>query len=97
MEKIIKVTLKFGLHARPSAYISSRIAQMELDEAVLIYHGRSVKLKSIISLLTAAVDCGEEVFVRVTGKDAEKAMLLVETTLKAENYSEVSGEKKEEK
>ena len=77
IQKSFIVQLSKGLHARPSATIVSHLKKMQLDSAI-IECGRRADCRSILSLLSLAVACREEVIVFVSGRDEQKAIEFFE-------------------
>ena len=81
-----KVVLKNreGLHVRPAGLFSNEMQKFLSD--VWVFHKESlVSGKSIMNLIAAGIQCGDEVEIRCSGEDEEEALAraveLVETGL----------------
>jgi phosphocarrier protein HPr len=75
LDCFIKVSNKYGLHARAS----TRLAQLakQFQSTVLLSRnaeGVEVDCKSILGILTLGAEQGQEVRLRIVGSDAERAM-----------------------
>ena len=74
----LKLKLKLGLHARPSAYIVTKIKDLQLDQASLTLRNQSADPRSILSLLTLFAKTGDEIEVKLSGPDEEKALKIIQ-------------------
>jgi len=77
IEKTIKINLKLGLHARPSAYIVSKLKGLRLDKACLTFKDKTADLRSILSLLTLFAVAGDELKLVLDGPDEEMAFKIL--------------------
>lgn len=68
----------YGFHARPAALFAKTARQYAAEVMVGRSDGTCVNGKSILSLMTLAVQCGDELLVRVEGADAAEAMAAIE-------------------
>jgi phosphotransferase system HPr (HPr) family protein len=78
IETTITVNLKLGLHARPSAYIVSKLKVLQLNTAILTLNGKTADLRSILSVLTLFANAGDELRVVLEGPDEEIALKILE-------------------
>jgi phosphotransferase system HPr (HPr) family protein len=72
------LNLKLGLHARPSAYIVTKMQGLQLDQASLTLRKESADPRSILSLLTLFAKPGDEIEIKLSGPDEEKALKIIE-------------------
>ncbi len=70
LKKSVKLHMKDGLHARPSALIVSR-AKKYRSQVELKTLDKTANAKSVVSLLTAAFDQTSSLTLEVTGPDAQ--------------------------
>jgi catabolite repression HPr-like protein len=85
LEKDVTVQLELGLHARPSAYISGQLCEMNLASVVFMRKdAEPVDMKSVMSLLAACLVPKETVRVKINGQDEVKAMALIERVFASE-------------
>jgi phosphocarrier protein HPr len=73
MEKKFLITSEYGIHARPATRLVNLAMsfQSEIDLEAL---GKSINLKSIMGLMSLGIYKGENVTIRVSGIDQEKAL-----------------------
>jgi phosphocarrier protein len=64
---------RYGLHVRPCSAMS-REAMKYNSDIKLIYRNQSVNAKVIMSLLTLAVEKGQQVTVQCSGNDEKEAL-----------------------
>jgi phosphotransferase system HPr (HPr) family protein len=81
IEKDITILLPHGLHARPSAFIITKLKDLNIGEATVTKDSETVNLKSILSLMTLGAQTNTVLKIKIDGPDAEKAMTIVEDTL----------------
>jgi len=74
----LTLNLKLGLHARPSAYIVTKMAGLQLDQASLTLRDQIADPRSILSLLTLFAKPGDEIEIKLSGTDEEKAFKIIE-------------------
>jgi phosphotransferase system HPr (HPr) family protein len=74
--RVLTVTNKHGLHARPAAAFVQAAGQFTSSITLrnLSRGTRTVNAKSIMQILTASVDCGSEIELIAEGDDAEQAV-----------------------
>jgi phosphocarrier protein len=63
-----------GFHSRPAALCVQTAQQFDADVLVTHERGAAVNGKSIMGLLTLAIQCGEKMAVTVQGPDAAAAL-----------------------
>ena len=68
IEKSIKIQLNGGLEARPVAMLVQVASQHE-SSVYIMSEGRKVNAKSIMGMMSLALDTGESVTVSADGKD----------------------------
>lgn len=69
-EKII-VKNASGLHARPAAIFAKEAGKCASD-IVMIHRGKTIQPKSILSIMAAAIKCGDEIELQCSGDDEEQ-------------------------
>ncbi len=62
-----------GLHARPASDFCKAAGKFKSD-ITLIKDGEEFEAKSILMVLCAGAQCGDEIELRATGEDEEKAI-----------------------
>ena len=73
VKKVIELTGKHGLHARPaSAFVE--LSKKFSSDISIIGRGEEVDGKSIISILTLGLGEGSKITIKAVGDDAEKAI-----------------------
>ncbi|MCI8342581.1 MAG: HPr family phosphocarrier protein [Firmicutes bacterium] len=73
IEKKIKIVNPSGMHAKASGQFVSFVYKFKSD--VFIISGeREANAKSILNLIMLSLSCGDEILLRVSGKDEETAM-----------------------
>lgn len=82
LRKKIEVKNPLGLHARPAS-IFVKIANKYESDIQISKEDEKVNGKSMMGLLTLAVEQGTSVELEITGSDAEKAMQELETFLRS--------------
>ena len=73
MERQVTVCLPEGLHARPAADFAKAALTYQCRVDV-VTESRSVNARSLLSLLSLGVQCGQNVVLRAEGPDAEAAL-----------------------
>ena len=89
LEKKLKVNLQYGLHARPSSHIVTKLAPLKIDHGAILCKGNTADLKSILSLLTLFAGPGDEVTVQLSGPDELQAMSIIEDILNEKDNEEI--------
>lgn len=80
-EKSIQVKMKAGLDARPVALLVQEASRY--DSTIYIECGtRKINAKSIMGMMTLALDAGEELRVIADGADEEEAVNGIEKFLR---------------
>ncbi|MDD4051963.1 MAG: HPr family phosphocarrier protein [candidate division Zixibacteria bacterium] len=72
IEKIITVTNKLGLHARPSAKVVQTAAQFK-SEISLSKGTMTINAKSMLGVMALAAEFGSNLILRVEGEDEKDA------------------------
>ena len=72
--RTVKVTNKYGLHARASTLFVETASDFASNVYLSRPGGEEVDGKSVLGLLTLGVEDGQDLTVRVDGDDAENAM-----------------------
>ncbi len=70
----VKVTHKYGLHARASTKFVELAQGFDSDVFLSRPGGDEIDGKSVLGLLTLGVEAGHDLTVRISGQDAENAM-----------------------
>jgi phosphotransferase system HPr (HPr) family protein len=83
IEKKFIIQNEQGLHARPAAIFVQIANKYESD--IVVKKGRQeVNGKSIMGLLTLAVEKGSRIHLKVNGPDAKKAIMELERVISGE-------------
>lgn len=88
MEKFIKIQLSGGLEARPIAMLVQVASQYE-SSVYLETEGKKVNAKSIMGMMSLALDNGESVKVITNGEDEQEAMKGIEEYLSDEKKQDL--------
>ena len=80
MEKKVAVQNQHGLHARPAALFVQKASSYPFAISVE-KGGKSADAKSIISIMSLAVQKGDEVILRAEGENAQEALDALEEIL----------------
>ena len=80
IEKSIKIELNGGLEARPVAMLVQVASQHE-SSVYIQSAGKKVNAKSIMGMMSLALNSGESVTVVADGKDEQEAMQSIEEYL----------------
>lgn len=88
LEAKIKIKNKTGLHARPAAMFVETAKKFKSE--VSVFKGnKSANAKNILQVLALGVDYGDEIILKVSGEDEDKALKelvhLVENVLPQED------------
>lgn len=73
LERHVRVLNKLGLHARPAAEFV-RTARSFKSTVTIVRNGDFYSATSILDVLSANLDCGASLVIRVEGPDAEVAL-----------------------
>ncbi len=79
--KEVEVENKTGIHARPASILVD-VANKFDSEIKLINNNKEANLKSIISIMSLAIGCGETVKIQADGADEEEAVAEIIKTIK---------------
>ena len=74
----LALNLKLGLHARPSAYIVTKLQGLQLDQASLSLNDQKADPRSILSLLTLFAKTGDIIEIKLSGPDEGKALKVLD-------------------
>ena len=74
---------KDGMHMRPAQKLSETAGKYSC-EITLCHQGRRINAKSIVSVMSACIQSGDEFCVECSGEDEEKALNEIERTLKGD-------------
>ncbi len=72
IEKVITITNKLGLHARPSAKVVQTAAQFK-SEISLSKGTMTINAKSMLGVMALAAEFGSTLILRVEGEDEKDA------------------------
>jgi len=86
IERIVTITNKYGIHARPAAEIVKLAAKYK-SEITLIKDDTEVNGKSIMGVMMLAAEQGSQLLVRAEGPDEEAALEAL-CALIASNFGE---------
>jgi len=86
IKKVLKITNKTGLHARPAAMLVKTTGKFKSD-IYISKDGYEVNGKSIMGVLTLAAESGSTLEVRIEGEDEQEAMEAIENLIK-NNFNE---------
>ena len=85
IEKSIKIQLNGGLEAMPVAMLVQVASQHE-SSVYIMSEGRKVNAKSIMGMMSLALDTGESVTVSADGKDEQQAIQSIEEYLSGSKH-----------
>ncbi|MGW0791956.1 HPr family phosphocarrier protein [Streptomyces sp. NPDC002911] len=82
VERRLVVTEEAGLHARPAALFAQTAARYEAEVTVArsaspadrLDPGREVSARSVLSLMTLNIRCGDEIVIRARGADGPEVV-----------------------
>ncbi len=80
IEKVIIITNKLGLHARPAA-LFVQTANKFVSDVYIEKNGERVNGKSIMGLMMLAAEQGSKITITVKGDDAKEALEALEKLL----------------
>jgi phosphocarrier protein FPr/phosphocarrier protein len=73
LERVLVISLRQGLHARPAALLARRAKGLEA-QVTLAAHGRTADARSIVAIMALGVRRGDEVTLRAHGNEAPQAV-----------------------
>ncbi|GAB6087571.1 HPr family phosphocarrier protein [Alkaliphilus crotonatoxidans] len=76
MEKNVSVQNDSGIHARPAAMLVKVAAQFKSDINIE-YQGKVINAKSIMNILSAGLQKGNEIKIVANGPDEEAALAAI--------------------
>ncbi|MGM0441589.1 MAG: HPr family phosphocarrier protein [Elusimicrobiota bacterium] len=82
-KKKLEVTNDSGLHARAAAKLVERASKFESD-IIISKNGLEVDGKSIMGILTLAVNKGSKILVKINGDDEKEALAEIEKLVKGD-------------
>ena len=85
IQKSIKIQLNGGLEPRPVAMLVQVASQHE-SSVYIMSEGRKVNAKSIMGMMSLALDTGESVTVSADGKDEQQAIQSIEEYLSGSKH-----------
>ena len=74
VERRLVVTEEAGLHARPAAAFAQTAARSGAEVTVARDGGQEVPARSVLSLMTLNIRCGDAIVLRASGADAESVL-----------------------
>ena len=77
IKKVLKITNRTGLHARPAALLVKTTGKFK-SEVYISKDGYEVNGKSIMGVMTLAAESGSILEVRIEGDDEQEAMAALE-------------------
>ena len=78
----ITVTNKSGLHLRPASELSNIATALD-SEIVLIKGDKRVNPKSVLLLMSAGINCGDEITVECEGETEEEDLQVILDAIKS--------------
>ena len=82
-ERNIQVKLENGLEARPIAHLVQEASKYD-STIYIIFEGKKVNAKSIMGMMSLALDSGEDLVVEAEGQDEQAAVEGIENFLSGE-------------
>ncbi len=77
IEKTIKVLNEEGLHARPAGILAKSTASFA-STVEIVYNGKTVNAKSIMSLMGLGLKKDSEFLLKINGADETNALVAIE-------------------
>jgi phosphocarrier protein len=77
IKKVLKITNRTGLHARPAALLVKTTAKFKSD-IFISKDGYEVNGKSIMGVMTLAAESGSNLELRIEGEDEQEALAALE-------------------
>jgi phosphotransferase system HPr (HPr) family protein len=82
IEKEITVTIENGLHARPAADFVKKINQYK-SKVELVIGEKRINAKSILNLMSVAINEGQTIKVITDGEDEKEALTFIDSFLQS--------------
>lgn len=89
IEKVLTVTNKLGIHARPAGMIVDITGPAKSD-VFIVFEGSKANAKSILNVMMLAIPMGSEVRFEVDGEDEQEVVQRLEA-LFHDNFNEEPG------
>ena len=86
-EKTFKVTSESGIHARPATVLVQAAGKFNSD-INLEFNGKKVNLKSIMGVMSLAIQQGAEIKIIAEGSDEQEAIATLTDTMVKEGLGE---------
>jgi|TARA_B100000809_G_scaffold260390_1_gene307246 phosphocarrier protein len=83
----LKISNKFGIHARPAAMFVKAASRYD-SEVTVEKDGNAVSGKSIMGLMTLEASCGVRIKVTAKGPDAEKVVEALRELIDSKFYED---------
>lgn len=77
IRKVLTVTPKLGLHAKPAGMFVREAGRFK-SEIMVTKEGAEVNGKSVMQLMLLAAECGAKIILRITGPDEAEALAALE-------------------
>ncbi len=74
LKRVVTITHKFGIHARPAAKIVSLCNRFSSDIEIIKEGEEPANAKNILDIMMLAAATGVQLEIRVNGADAEQAL-----------------------
>ncbi|MFM9279483.1 phosphocarrier protein HPr [Paenibacillus jiagnxiensis] len=87
VKKTFTVIDELGIHTRPASTLVQAASSYKA-EVNMEYNGRTVNLKSIVSVMSLGVPQGAQIHIVAVGSDEDKAVKGIEETLINEGLGE---------
>ena len=72
-EKLVIVNDE-GLHMRPAGTLAKAAASFKDCDITIIYNGKRTNAKSVMSVMTAGVNCGAQIELECNGENEQQAL-----------------------
>jgi phosphotransferase system HPr (HPr) family protein len=82
IEKEITVTIENGLHARPAADFVKKVNQYK-SKVELVIGEKRINAKSILNLMSVAINEGQTIKVITDGDDEKEALTFIDSFLQS--------------
>jgi phosphotransferase system HPr (HPr) family protein len=82
IEKEITVTIENGLHARPAADFVKKVNQYK-SKVELVIGEKRINAKSILNLMSVAINEGQTIKVITDGEDEKEALTFIDSFLQS--------------
>ena len=72
-EKLVIVNDE-GLHMRPAGTLAKAAAEFKGCNITIVYNGKRTNAKSVMSVMTAGVNCGAQIVLECDGENEQQAL-----------------------